>query len=76
MPATRTSASPDRIGHRPARQLARQLGAVTGRRRAVRLRTEPGPARPLYRLSRDARHRELPHRLGQRRADIARARCV
>jgi len=41
MPATRTSASPDRVGHRPARQLARQLGTVPGRRRAIVLMADP-----------------------------------
>ena len=49
MPATRTSASADRIGHRPARQLARQLGAVTGRRRAVVLMADPSTGGELAR---------------------------
>ena len=54
MPATRTSASPDRVGRRPARQLARQLGALTGRRRAVVLLADPSTGGEL------ARHVEGP----------------
>ena len=49
-------------------------GDDAGRRRAVSLRGQPGPARPVCRLSRYAGHRELSHRLVQRRADVAGAR--
>ena len=49
-------------------------GRDAGRRRAVGLRGQPGPARAVCRLSRHAGHRELSHRPGQRRADIAGAR--
>ena len=58
--------TPAAAGSRPAAR----------RRRPVRLslRAEPGLARPICRLSRDAGHRELSHRLGQRCLDIAGAR--
>ena len=50
---------------------ARPQWRDTGRRRAVSLRGEPGPARAVCRLSRYAGHRKLSYRLVQRCADLA-----
>ena len=62
------------LRYRRRRRQADPQSRDAGGRRAVSLRGGPGQARLVHRLSRDPGHRELSHRPGQRRADIAGAR--
>ena len=49
MPRTTITSNPDRIGRRPAGHLARELTAVTGRRRALVLLADPSTGGELDR---------------------------